>query len=50
MKCICIICGKEFEFGEGCFETDDGDLCPTCTAEMRAEEDQEAIYQEQGLA
>jgi len=38
------------EFGEGWYETDDGDLCPICTAEMKAEQDLEIKYQAEGSA
>jgi len=44
----CPICRNEFYWTEKCFETNDGDLCEQCTAEMRAEQEQESKYQEQG--
>ena len=50
METKCMSCGRVFSFNEDCFETDDGDLCPECTAEMRAEETQEIQYQKDGLA
>lgn len=37
-KTTCIECGTKFEFGVGCFEFDDGDICATCYAEYEAEE------------
>jgi uncharacterized Zn ribbon protein len=30
---ICIECGEEFEFSDGCSEGDDGDMCKPCTDE-----------------
>ena len=29
----CEMCDAEFVFGEGCYETETGELCPDCTAE-----------------
>jgi len=46
----CMICDIEFQFSSECFETDDGDMCPTCTTEMREEEKQEIQYQEEEKA
>ena len=52
-KTRCAGCGKKFDTTEtGWIETGDGDICPDCAAEMRAEEEWEIQYQEQeaGLA
>ena len=48
--CKCMSCGKDFLFSFDCFETEDGDLCPDCTREMREDEEQEIRYQEEGQA
>jgi hypothetical protein len=34
----CIECGKEFYFGPGCFEFDDGDMCSECYTEYSTRE------------
>lgn len=45
-KAKCCVCGAEGKFGEGWYEVDDGDLCPACVAEWKAEQEQEIRYQE----
>jgi hypothetical protein len=36
---ICIECGKEFRFGPGSYEFDDGDMCPSCYNDYCTSED-----------
>ncbi len=47
----CSGCGEEFDLAEeGWIETGDGDVCPACAAEWEAEQEQEIVWQEEGLA
>jgi hypothetical protein len=46
VESVCDSCDKVFAFdSETCRETDDGDLCPECTAEYNAELEQEMAMQ-----
>lgn len=43
----CAGCDRNFIFDENCVETGDGDLCPECAAQYRAEAEEEICYQRQ---